>query len=296
MKDKIVESSVDEIMGAPVDISNFNEDTCSRIAFDLYKEAMTAVTVVCGLCSPDDKSEYIYERNQAMIIGLLVRIVKLMASVTSLSVDKVKEHGEVILALNRNIVESAINVIYFCTKARSEDFDNFIKSAFKAEKNLFNSIQENIKQRGKALPIEERMLKSIDRLFKASEIKGIKDLEQIPRWKDYKTILREIDLEWAYPVLQQIPSHSIHGTWSDIAMHHIEYNGEKFSAKLESIRIDARLLSPISKLVSIALKSYLEKYYGDVENHPLLLRVNDLIERNEKIEKMHEEILSKGKK
>ncbi|MDA3840560.1 MAG: DUF5677 domain-containing protein [Patescibacteria group bacterium] len=296
MKDKIIESSVDEIMGAPVDISNFNEENCSRIAFDLYKEAMSAVTVVCGLCNPDDKSEYIYGRDQSLIVGLLVRIVKFMASATALSVDKVKEHGEVILALNRSIVESAINVIYFCTKAKPEDVDIFVRSALKAEKNLFNSIQENIKQRGKKLPIEERMLKSIDRLFRASEINGIEDLKQIPRWKDYKTILREINLEWAYPVLQQIPSHSIHGTWSDIAMHHLEYNGEKFSAKLESIRVDARLLSPISKLVLIALKAYLEKYYGDVENHPLLLRVNDLIERNEKIEKMHEEILSKDKK
>ena len=54
-----------------------------------------------------------------------------MAAVLALMVDEVREHGDVILTLNRCIVESAINLRFFSEKANEDDYEEFVKSTLK---------------------------------------------------------------------------------------------------------------------------------------------------------------------
>jgi hypothetical protein len=219
-----------------------------------------------------------------------------MKAVMALVVDKVSEHGEVIMALNRCITESAANLRFFCEKATDEDFEEFIKSSLKPEKEQYAFIQENIKRRGSILPIETRMLKSITDVFQTSGVteREINNLT-IPRRKDYKVILTTLGMESIYPMLQGIQSHSIHGSWVDLVKHHLEEVTSGFRPKPEPVIPDPRLLCPINIFVLKATESYVRKYFseGDEGVSVLLSRITDLIDRIKKVDALHEEKLSK---
>ena len=100
------------------------------------------------------------KRNQAICAGLLVRVAKYMVSVVKLSADI--EHGETVQALNRCIIESAVDLRYLLLKDDDEVYDRFVKTSLVAERELYDMIQGNIMAKGGGqLAIEQGMLNSI---------------------------------------------------------------------------------------------------------------------------------------
>lgn len=294
--EEIIKESIDNLLGQPTDISGLvdgTEKSFSKIAFYLYKETVMISILSSELyesCNPD---EAILSRKQAISAGLVARISKFMTSVLALLCDK-KNHGEVIMALNRCITESAINLIFFCEKATEQDFDEFIKSSLKPERDTYIYINENIAKRGGELPIEKRMLNSINQLFESSGIKNFEELKSIPKRKNYKEIMEAVDMESVYPMLQGISSHSIHGTWVDIIKHHLEEVDSGFKPKHDSIVPDARLLCPINAIVLSSVKSYINKYFPrDNEIIGVILsRIDKLMERNKTVDSLQEASIS----
>jgi len=299
MGTEVTEKSIGDLLGSPTDISNINADsgnTFSRVVFNQYRETTIVIGVSAHLYESFNPKEGVLPRNQAIGAGLVIRIMKFMKSVMALLIDKVSEHGEVIMALNRCITESATNLRFFCEKATDEDFEEFIKSSLKPEKEQYAFIQENINRRGSILPIETRMLKSIISVFKTSGVVETDiDKLKIPRRKDYKTILTALGMESIYPMLQGIQSHSIHGSWIDLIKHHLEEIDSGFRPTPDPVIPDSRLLCPINIFVLMAVDSYIRKYFpeNDAGISFLLSRVVDLIERLTKIDSLHEQKLSK---
>lgn len=293
MEEETINKTLDEIIGPPTDISDVISEkgsNISKVAFELYKET----AVVLALCS-DLYENYgleagVLNREQAVATGYIVRMSKFMGSVMALLTDRVKEHGEVILALNRCIIESAMRLRFFSEKATKQDVDDFIKSSLEAERDSYNLIQNNIKEAGKILPIEKRMLDSMDQLFKDSGIDDIKDLDSMPKRKTYKKILKSLEMESGYPFFQGILSHSIHGTWVDLYKHHLEKTDTGFKAKPESLSPDPRLMCPMCIIVLTAIESYVRKYLPieDKSISLILERIVDLKERNRQIDSLHE--------
>ncbi|MEK7538923.1 MAG: DUF5677 domain-containing protein [Patescibacteria group bacterium] len=300
MNTKVTEKSIADLLSPATDFSDINagsEDAFSKVVFDLYRETAIVIVLSASLHESFDQKEGVLSRNQAIGAGLVIRIVKFMKAIMALLVDKVSEHGEVVMALNRCITESATNLKFFCEKANVEDFEEFIKSSLKPEKEMYAFLQEKIKRRGSILPIETRMLKSITGVFKISGIAETEiDKLIIPRRKDYKTILTALDMESIYPMLQGIQSHSIHGSWVDLVKHHIEEVDSGFRPTPESVTPDPRLLCPINVFVLMAVESYIRKYFPENDKgiSVLLIRITDLIKRLTKIESLHEEKLSKN--
>jgi hypothetical protein len=295
--DKFTKNSIEGMIGTPTDISgliNGTEKSFSKIAFYLYKETTMVAVLASQFYESYNPDETISSRNQAISAGLVTRISKFMTSILALLCDK-KEHGEVILALNRCITESAINLKFFCEKANEKDFDDFIRSSLKPERDTRIYIKENIEKRGKELPIETRMINSIEDLFKVSGIENYEELKSIPKRKDYKELLKSVDMESEYPLFQGISSHSIHGTWVDIIKHHLEIVESGFKPKIDPIVSDARLLCPINKIVLMSIKSYINKYFSNDNEiiQAFLSRIDDLIERNDKVDSLHEDSISK---
>lgn len=295
---KVTEKSINDLIGPPTDISSIGTDpkkSVSEIAFDLYRETAIVAIVSSHLYESYDPIKGALPRDQAIEAGLLIRIIKFMASVLALLCDKTREHGEVIMALNRCITESAINLRFFCEKATQQDFDEFVKSSLKPEKETYTIIQENVSKRGEALPIETRMINSINRVFRNSGVTGVNELNSIPKRKGYKSILKTMGMESDYPMLQGVPSHAIHGTWVDLMLHHLEEVDSGFRPKPDPTRPDARLICPINMIVLTAVKSYVDKRFprGHEGISTLLARIDDLIERNIKIDALHEERFSK---
>jgi hypothetical protein len=98
---------LEELLGerfAIDDIDRTSDNELSRAAFELYKETGSVVSVAAHVWEADPEGEGL-ARNQAISVGLLVRIAKFMLAVIQLSAGP--DRGDVVLALNRSIFESA---------------------------------------------------------------------------------------------------------------------------------------------------------------------------------------------
>ena len=84
------------------------------LVYELYKEVIRLCVISSAAYFEDTEDPIKLERNQAICVGLLVRISKYMGSVVKLSADN--EHGETVQALNRCILESAVNLQYLLLK------------------------------------------------------------------------------------------------------------------------------------------------------------------------------------
>jgi len=263
-----------------------------ELSFDLFKET-AGVLIVCGhiIVTYENIEQPVFERNQAICLGFLVRIVKFMKAILAI-LSHGDELGEVILGLLRCIGESAVNARFLMLKNDPAIFDQFVKVSLGPERELFDTIQKNIAARdGQPLSVETRMLASIERLCRVSGVK----IEEVPskhaEWGgNMRKRIEALGLEGAYAMVQRIPSHAIHGTWSDLAMHHLVEEDGGFSPKFEESSVDSRYLAPICMFVLSAAEKYCDVYLAaNPETKPLIDRVQDLTDRLQKVNSAHEE-------
>jgi hypothetical protein len=116
------------------------------LAFELYKEAVSVVNLASHLLDDDAATNGGWARNQAICAGLLVRISKFMLVVAQLSAGG--NRAEVVTALNRSILETAVNLEFLVTSNDDAHFDNFVTLGLGPERERFDTIQANIAARG----------------------------------------------------------------------------------------------------------------------------------------------------
>lgn len=263
-----------------------------KLAFELYKET-AGILIVCAhsVVSYEELSEFSFGRNQAICVGLFVRIVKFMRATLAI-LSHGDELGEVILALLRCVGESAINVRYLILKNDDSLFDQYVKVSLGPEREMYDMIKENIEQRqGEILPVETRMLASIERLCKISGVK----IEDVSRkhieWGGHmRDRLKALGMEKLYASVQRIPSHAIHGTWVDLVLHHLEPKPKGFAASFDESPVDTRILAPICVFVLAATNDYYEKFLAvSPQARPLKARIDDLVDRLQRVNSAHEE-------
>src|SRR5688572_7054421 len=178
---ELTKEALDEMLGPRTDISALNnvQASVTGIAFDLYRETTIAAAFVSHIYESVSDGHAALSRDQAIKAGLGVRIAKYMGAVLALLSDAVREHREVIMTLNRCISESAMNLKFFAEQAQPADYDEFVKSSLRPERDQRTLILRNIEDRGSELPIEKRMLHSIERTLKRSGINDPSELEKI---------------------------------------------------------------------------------------------------------------------
>jgi hypothetical protein len=95
----------DEWLGPRVDIEPIygckTLHESGGIAFELYKEACRVVAFAAHLLDETAAAQRGFGRNQAICVGLMVKISKFMVAVMQLSIGD--DRGEIVLALNRII-------------------------------------------------------------------------------------------------------------------------------------------------------------------------------------------------
>ena len=96
------------------------------LVFELYREAGGLISATSASYLGNTGDAIRFDRNQAICVGLLVRVSKLMLSIVKLSSDI--EHGETVEALNRCIIESSVNLRYLLLKDCDEAYDQFVKN------------------------------------------------------------------------------------------------------------------------------------------------------------------------
>jgi hypothetical protein len=200
-----------------------NIEKINELVFELYKEAVTVVNLAALLLDEAANARGGWQRKQAICAGLIIRISKFMRVVTQLSAKR--DRADVIFVLNRSILESAINLEFLLTKTDDGVFDQFVKFSLGPERELYDTIQANIAERGGEIwMIEKRMMESINNVCQASGVK-IEEVKQ--KYGDWGGGLRErpkaVKKEEQYLGLQRISSHAVHGSWVDLCMHHLNY-------------------------------------------------------------------------
>ena len=285
---------IDEIekrVGPPVEVTEEAIDRCrandafGALVFDLYREAGRLVCASSGAFFGYDGAEIKLDRNRAICAGLLVRISKLMVSVVKLSSGI--EHGETVQVLNRCIIESVVNVRFLLLKDDDEVFDRFVKNDLRAERELYDFIQENIESReGEQLAVEKSMLESI---LAKCESSGVAIDEINPKagsWGgSFENRVKALGFDAnAYTIFQRIPSHAVHGTWMDLLNNHLLRKEDGFEPNFDHVETDGELLSPIGIFVVEAARDYLTKYFDLPVAKPLHDRLASVQERLVRVE------------
>jgi len=302
---EVDERLVDEWVGPRVDVKPiYNCKTLHEsggIAFELYKEAARVAAFTAHLLDETTATQGGFTRNQAICAGLMVKISKFMLGVIQLSTGD--DRGEIVMALNRIIFESAISLEFLVRSQDGKYFDQFVDFSLGPERELYDQIQANVAARkGEVLPIEKRLLDSITHLCDASNIK-IEEVQKKHRdWgENVRERLKAIGKESLYATVYRMPSHAVHGTWPDLFTGHLNYDEriKLFQPETKWTRVGTRLLAPMAVLVLEAVDPYLEKFFPpSLERDLLRARVADLHERlreaDEADEKLKVTLRAKG--
>lgn len=268
-----------------------SSDNHTEVAFNLYKELAGIVVLCAGAMVGSDVTPRVLDRNRAIVAGLLVRIYKFMRAILQLAADG--EAGEVTLALNRSILESATDIQYLCKDDAPGRFDRYVKDGLSTERALYDRVQANVEERGSKLPIEERLMAGVVDIFRLSGV-AIEDVDPKQKGLDYASRLRELGREEQYLFLQKIPSATVHGTWLDLLHHHIKEKDDGFVVRFEPTPADPRGLLPIGMLVLDALKGFLHRHLSAAPESVVVdERLDDLRERLRLVDESHEKWLQR---
>ncbi len=291
---------LEEMLIPRVEITGIAGETDSEkvntVVFELYKEAVSVVNLAAHILDETASVKGGWPRNQAICAGLMVRIAKFMVVVTQLSAKG--DRAEVVSALNRSIMESAINLEFLVSTNDDKYFDKFVKFSLGPERELYDIIQTNITARkGEIWPIERRMLESINDVC---EVSGVKIEEVNRKYGDWGGGVRErlkaINKEEQYVGMQRTPSHAVHGTWVDLYKNHLEHDSKTnvFSPDPKFSWVDARHLGPVAIFVLEATEPYVGRFFAGVPDTRLLLeRIVDLRGRLLEADAIHERLMTK---
>lgn len=156
-----------------------------------------------------------------VLMGLLNRCTRLMLSNVALSHEG--KFGETTAIVDRCVFESAIKIIWLCDAASQEEFTRYLADGLKTELEFKTHIEANIEANaGVALPIEERMLRSIGNHIDASGLTET-EIASSKRFRDVSAIIEGIGFDrLLYVTAQRIGSHHVHGTWPSLIYHYLE--------------------------------------------------------------------------
>lgn len=135
-----------------------SEEDFTELAVNLLVEAGSYVCVAASVLPGGTKC---WSRNEAIIGGNVVRLFKLISALLDQTCQR---RRETTFIFSRLAFETIVNITYLIRCASPELFDSYVRYSLRHEKKLHDLIHENIKARGgEELPIERRMLNSIER-------------------------------------------------------------------------------------------------------------------------------------
>lgn len=224
-----------------------------------------------------------------------MRLHKLSQAFLDQTCQNRREISEII---SRLMFEAAVNIVYFIDNESDYLEESFVDHSLKYERRLKSKIEANIHARsGVILPIEDRMLTSIEHTAEASNI----DLSTPPLdkkdWGNKNLFEKAEAIGWeaAYLGVFAGMSNAVHGSWTDIAAHHLEkFDGSGFyrpSFDWSVPRPQAPL--SLSRMLCAVVDSMLEYFGGEVLREDFVNEIDDLIERLDETTQFHEHFLAR---
>jgi hypothetical protein len=284
----------------PTDVSSVrtdafaSEDDFNGLAVELLIEVGSFICVA-GNFTPAKTLRW--DRNQAVLGGHLVRLYKLISAL----LDQICQHRrEITFIIARLAFECIVNIRFLIKFGNAATYDSYVRYSLKQEKRLYERISKEIEgRRGEKLPIEERMLGSIDKVVKASGL-SVEDLSP-SRPKDWadKNLYERADavgLGGIYIGTFGGPSSSIHGNWMDLLEFQLETHHDEgnFSPDFEWHNPRPQIGQNVAFLAVEAAREYFA-YVGEGPIEFMEERFADLSNRIREAERAHEAFLNRLK-
>jgi hypothetical protein len=284
----------------PTDVSSVrtdaftSEDDFNGLAVELLIEVGSFICVAGNLMPAKTRR---WDRNQAVLGGHLVRLYKLISAL----LDQIFQHRrEITFIIARLAFECIVNIRFLIKFDNAATYDSYVRYSLKQEKRLYERISKEIEgRRGEKLPIEERMLGSIDKAVKASGL-SIEDLSP-SRPKDWadKNLYERADavgLGGTYIGTFGGPSSSIHGNWMDLLEFQLETHHDEgnFCPDFEWHNPRPQIGHTVAFLAVEATREYFA-YVGEGPIEFMEERFADLSNRIREAERAHEAFLNRLK-
>lgn len=256
------------------------------VAFNLFREAASYICVLANVTIGPTQA---WNVEQAVLGGHLVRMFKLMRFAMEESIER---REEMLSVLVRLLAECVINLRFLVRNYSPELIRSYVVYSLQHEKELSALIRSNIDARaGEALPIEERMLRSIARTFENSLLKEEElPTKKIRNWgeKNLFEKAKDIELGEVYSAIFGGPSRNVHGGWQDLLQYHLECESPGvFQPKLEFKNPRPQAIYSLTHLIAGTLMGYVE--FLDHPNLDLVFdALTDLDERNRAASQAHE--------
>lgn len=259
------------------------------VAFNLFREAASYVCVLANVTVGPTQS---WNVEQAVLGGHLVRMFKLMRFAME---ESIEHREEMLSVLVRLLAECVINLRFLIRNSSPELIRSYLAYSLQHEKDLATLIKSNIDARaGEALPIEERMLRSISRTFENSLLREEElPAKKIRHWGDKNLFekAKAVGLGEAYLAIFGGPSRNVHGGWQDLLHYHLECESPGvFRPRLEFKHPRPQAIYSLTHLIAETLMGYVE-----LLDHPSLDPVFDVLadvdERNHAASQAHEAYL-----
>ena len=146
-----------------------NDGDFMPILFELYQEVGLLCNTAASISRASPALRSVPPVHYAVLRGLLNRCSRLMLANMHLTADGL--FGETLDLISRCIMESATKVQWLCAKDSEEHFARYLADGLKKDIEWKRLVESNVRERdGKRLPIEERMLNSVNRCVRLSGI------------------------------------------------------------------------------------------------------------------------------
>lgn len=289
-----IEKELNDIESVPINpdkLATFtSEEDFTGLGVDLLVEAGSYVCVAACILPGDTKR---WNRNQAIIGGNIVRLYKLISGLLDQTCQRRRETTFIFARL---AFETIVNIKYLIKCASPELFDSYIRYSLRYEKKLRDRIHENIKARGGVeLPIERRMLSSIEQSARKSEV-SLADvsLGKPKNWGGKNLFERAegVGLADAYLAVFGGGSHTVHGNWMDLLEYHLEEIDGGFGPQPEWQHPRPQILFVTALLATESVGEYFT-YIGDKKIAQLVdSKLVDLVNRIRQTDEVHERFLT----
>lgn len=266
------------------------ESQFMRLAMDLLIE-VGSWTCFAASVMGTSKS---WSRDRAAVGGNLVRLYKLIDSVLD-QTDRGRDESMMMFA--RLMFETIVNIRYIIQNYSPALVDDYVKYSLRHERKLRDRIRSNIEARGGiVLPIEDRMIQSIERAAKAGGV-SLDDASLLQKgpWggKNVYDKAEAVGLGQMYLAGFGGTSHGIHGNWHELYSSHLEWDeAESFKPNFSWRRPRPQVHLALCLLVLDTLPIYLDFVIGAAWKDLIGEHLADLDRRIMLTSSAHENYLS----
>lgn len=262
-----------EIQVDPAEIERWeSEDSFIDRGIDLFREVAKIGAILSCIMPPRpvDGMGY-WNREQAIFGGLLIRLSKLQHGFMILTCKNCREVARLVF---RSVFETAVNLLYLAERGSPELYERFVRYSLWTDKKLLARVDLNVHRRGYELPIEKRIVTSVETLFRKSgvDISSITDEDKRSWAGSLYDRAEAVGYGEMYLATFSLTSHEVHGNWGDLVEHHLESSPDGFLPETRYSPARTYEILAAGLLSAESYERYARRSVSRSEDRELLLR------------------------